>query len=179
MIAFVAVLGTPTSSMLISTIFMWVAIAAGFIIALPSLWLCSHALWPEAAERRAQIASTGQGRSFLLGLIPFFIAALLTARLGKLGLAGVIPLGALLLWGFVSADGLATTIGRRVWPYLANDRPWKQTMRGGMVLVGTALLPLVGWVLVLPLLLIIGWGTSLRARTSKTPPPLPAPATEV
>ena len=36
--------------MLISTIFMWVAIAAGFIIALPSLWLCGQALWPTAAE---------------------------------------------------------------------------------------------------------------------------------
>ena len=114
---------------------MWVAIAAGFIIALPSLWLCSQALWPEAAERRAQIAAAGQGRSFLLGLIPFFISALLIAKLGKLGLAGVIPLGVLLLWGFASADGLATTIGRRIWPYLAGDRPWKQTLRGGLILV--------------------------------------------
>ena len=165
--------------MLISTIFMWVAIAAGFIIALPSLWLCSQAMWPEAAERRAQIAAAGQGRSFLLGLIPFFISALLIAKLGKLGLAGVIPLGVLLLWGFASADGLATTIGRRIWPYLAGDRPWKQTLRGGLVLVGTALLPLVGWVLVLPLLLIIGWGTSMRSKASKNPPPLSAPAPEV
>lgn len=160
--------------MLISTIFMWVAIAAGFIIALPSLWLCGQALWPSAAEKRAQVASTGNFKSMLIGIVPLLITIALLSKLGKAGLAGVIPLTILLLWGFASADGLATFIGRKVWPYLAASNPWKQTMRGGFVLVGAALLPLVGWVLVLPLIAVMGWGISVRSWFVK--PAVEAPA---
>ena len=160
--------------MLISTIFMWVAIATGFIIALPSLWLCGQALWPSAAEKRAQVAATGNIKSLIIGIIPLLITIAILSKLGKAGLAGVIPLTILLLWGFASADGLATFIGRKVWPYLAASNPWKQTMRGGFVLVGSALLPLVGWVLVLPLIAVMGWGISVRSWFVK--PQLEAPA---
>ncbi len=151
---------------------MWVAIAAGFIIALPSLWMCSQALWPAASERRAKVSADGMIRTLLTGLIPLFFTALLLSKLGKLGLAGVIPLGALLLWGFIGADGLATTIGRRICPYLGESRPWKQTMRGGFIIIGAALLPIVGWFVVLPLILTLGWGSSLRSLRGKAPPPL-------
>lgn len=159
--------------MLISTIFMWVAIAAGFIIALPSLWLCGQALWPVAAEKRAQIAAKGNFRSLLIGIVPLLITIALLSRIGKAGLAGVLPLTVILLWGFASADGLATFIGRNVWPGLAESKPWKQTMRGGIVLVGSALLPLVGWVLVLPLIAVMGWGISVRSWFAKRGAELP------
>jgi hypothetical protein len=149
--------------MLVSTIFMWVAIAAGFIIALPSLWLCGQALWPVAAEKRAQVAASGNIKTLLAGAVPLIIAITLLSRIGKAGLAGVIPLTVILLWGFASADGLATFVGRKIWPYLHDSKPWKQTMRGGFVLVGAALLPLVGWILVLPLIAVMGWGTSVRS----------------
>lgn len=166
--------------MLVSTIFMWVAIAAGFIIALPSLWLCGQALWPKAAEKRAQIAATGNLKSILVGAIPLIITITLLSRLGKNGLALFLPLSVFLLWGFASADGLATYVGRKVWPSLSESKPWKQTMRGGFVLVGSALLPLVGWVLVLPLIAVMGWGISVRswfvksAPSMASPPPVPA-----
>ncbi len=149
--------------MLVSTIFMWVAIAAGFIIALPSIWLCGQALWPVAAEKRAQVAASGNLKSLLIGLVPLVITIMMLSRLGKNGQVLVIPLSALLLWGMASADGLATFVGRKVWPYLREANPWKQTMRGGFVLVGAALLPLVGWILVLPLIAVMGWGISVRS----------------
>lgn len=149
--------------MLVSTIFMWVAIAAGFIIALPSLWLCGQALWPKAAEKRAQVAASGNLKSLLVGIVPLVITIAMMSRLGKNGLALFLPLSVLLLWGLASADGLATFVGRKVWPALGDTKPWKQTMRGGFVLVGSALLPLVGWILVLPLIAVMGWGISVRS----------------
>ena len=149
--------------MLISTIFAWAAVAAGFIIALPSLWLCGQALWPNAAEKRARIAATGNLKSLIIGLVPLIITIAMLSRLGKNGLALFIPLSVVLLWGLASADGLATFVGRKVWPALGETKPWKQTMRGGFVLVGSALLPLVGWVLVLPLIAVMGWGISVRS----------------
>lgn len=163
--------------MLISTIFMWVAIAAGFIIALPSLWLCGQALWPVAAEKRAQVAASGNWKSLLIGIVPLLITIAILSKAGKAGLAGFLPLTVLLLWGFASADGLATFVGRKVWPYLHGSSPWKQTMRGGFVLVGSALLPLVGWILVLPLIAVMGWGISVRSwfwKSDATVPVAPA-----
>ena len=163
--------------MLISTLFMWVAIAAGFIIALPSLWLCGQALWPVAAERRAQVAATGNLKSLLIGVVPLLITIAMVSKVGKLGLAGFIPLTIILLWGFVGADGLATFVGRKVWPSLRESNPWKQTMRGGFVLVGSALLPMVGWVLVLPLIAVMGWGICVRSWFVKNESPaVAAPA---
>ena len=165
--------------MLVSTIFMWVAIAAGFIIALPSLWLCGQALWHIAAEKRAQVAASGNLKSLLAGLVPFVITIVILSRIGKLGQVGVIPLGILLFWGFASADGLATFVGRKVWPYLRETNPWKQTMRGGFILVGAALLPLVGWILVLPLIAVMGWGISVRSWFHKGGATVPVAAAEI
>lgn len=162
--------------MLMSNVFMWLSIALGFVIALPSLWLCSQALWPERSARRQKIAAAGLLKSFLLGIVPFAIFVSLLNGLGKAGLAGVIPMGLFLLWGFVGADGLASHIGQRLWPYLAAERPWKQTMRGGLVLAGAALLPVVGWFFILPLIAIMGWGIGIRAWFGKKGAATEAPA---
>ncbi len=43
-------------------------------------------------------------------------------------------------------------------------------MRGGFVVIGCALLPVVGWVVLLPLLAVIGWGINVRAWFVKMPP---------
>jgi hypothetical protein len=156
-----------------SVVFGWLAIALGFVIALPSLWMCCEALWPERSRLKNEVALTGLWKSLLIGIVPFVLSVFLLNKLGKAGLAGVIPMGLVLLWGFIGASGLASAIGARLWPYLAADRPWKQTMRGGFVLAGAALLPVVGWFFVLPFILILGWGISVRARFhKKQPPPL-------
>lgn len=153
--------------MLISTIFMWVAIALGFVVALPCLWLIGLALWPKASAKRAEMAALGIGKSILLGLIPLLVTIAIASKLGKGGIVAVLPVAGLMLWGFASADGLAIFVGREVWPHLGELQPWKQTLRGGLLLVGAALLPLVGWIFILPLLGVLGWGLSLRSLFAK------------
>ncbi len=165
--------------MLISTVFLWLAIAAAFVVSLPCLWLVGLALWPQAAEKRALTAAKGVGKSLLIGLVPLVITIGIVSRLGKGGPGAVIAFGVLLFWGFACADGLATFVGRSVWPRLGETSPWKQTMRGGFVLVGAALLPAVGWVLLLPLIGVLGWGISIRSwfmKSSSTPSEAPATA---
>jgi len=147
---------------------MWVAIALGFVVALPCLWLIGLALWPKASAKRAEIAALGLGKSFLIGLIPLFVTIAILSKMGKGGIVAVLPVGALMLWGFASADGLAIFVGREVWPQLSEARPWEQTLRGGLLLVGAALLPLVGWIFILPLLGVLGWGLSLRSLFTKS-----------
>ena len=96
--------------------------------------------------------------------------------LGRAGITGLLPVGLILLWGFIGADGLATFVGRQVWPYLRDSSPWKQTLRGGFLLIGAALLPLVGWIFILPLIAVMGWGITVRSWFAKiAPSPAPAP----
>lgn len=149
--------------MLISTVLVWVAIASSFVVALPSVWLLGVAIWPNALQRRTRVASQGLSVSLLVGFVPLALTLAGLSRLGKGGAVGLIPSILLLSWGFASADGLATFVGRALWPDLAQHSPWKQTVRGGLVLVGAALLPVVGWVLFLPMIAVLGWGLSIRS----------------
>lgn len=149
--------------MLVSTILLWIAIATAIVVSLPALWLCGLALWPASVQKRTQAAALGLGRPLLIGLIPLTLSILLVSQLGKGGALAAIALGVLLLWGFTSADGLSTLIGRQVWPNLKDTQPWKQTMRGGFLLMGAALLPILGWIFILPLLAVLGWGISVRS----------------
>ena len=150
--------------MLFSTVLTWLLIAVGFVVALPALWLLSRALWPATAQRARDAASGGLLKLFLLGLIPVVVASLVVTILAKAlhnGLLSAMVGGLLLTWGFMGAGGIATLVGERLWPQL-HVEPWRQTQRGGIVLICCALLPLIGWAVLLPLIAILGWGTNMR-----------------
>lgn len=162
--------------MLFSTVLTWLLIAVGFVVALPALWLLARGLWPAQAERAREAARGGVTRAFLTGLIPAALGTLLVlfvARKLHFGFVSALLGGVLIAWGFIGAGGIATLIGERLWPQLSVE-PWRQTKHGGLVLICAALLPLVGWVIVLPLIAVIGWGINLQAWLAKKKA-LPAP----
>jgi hypothetical protein len=146
--------------MLMADVLQWVAIAAGFVVSLPALWMLARALGPGWFERRVRIQ--GPGKSLLVGLAPLLVAIVVLAVLGKrLGpLPGLWLGGLVLLWGLLGAAGLAAQVGARLWP---EDRAWRQSRNGGLVLACAALLPLVGWFILLPLIAIGGMGIQVRA----------------
>ncbi len=160
--------------MLFSTVLMWLLIAAGFVIALPALWLLSRGLWPETALRHREAAKRGLLKCLLLGLVPLVGSVVLItilSKVPKMGALAVLAGGIIIAWGFIGAGGIASLIGERLWP---EAPPWKQTKQGGLALVLCALLPVVGWVVLLPLIAVMGWGISLRACFVKAPQPEPA-----
>ncbi|MEN3943073.1 hypothetical protein WJU23_17375 [Prosthecobacter sp. SYSU 5D2] len=160
--------------MLFSTVLMWLLIAAGFVIALPALWLLARGLWPETVARQREVASRGLLKCFLLGLVPLtgsIVLIIVLSKLPKMGALAVLLGGIIVAWGFIGAGGIAALIGERLWPEAA---PWRQTKQGGLALVLCALLPVVGWVVLLPLIAILGWGIALRASFMKAPQPAPA-----
>jgi hypothetical protein len=59
--------------------------------------------------------------------------------------------------------GLATAIGHRLTSPVDDERPWRSTLRGGVVLELTYLLPILGWFGILPLSIIIGSGAATLA----------------
>lgn len=159
--------------MLMADVLQWVAIAAGFVVALPALWMLARGLWPGWFERRREIE--GIGRSLLAGLAPLSIALLALALLGKrLGpLPGALVSGGVLLWGLLGAAGLAAQVGARLWPQADG---WRQSRNGGLVLACTALLPVVGWFLILPLIVLFGMGVQVRAWFGRKERPADTPS---
>lgn len=162
--------------MLFSTVLTWLLIAAAFVISLPALWLFTHGFWPEKAARLRSVAATGLLKSFLAGLAPLIGGTILVAilsKLPKMGALSVLVGGALITWGFLGAAGIASLVGSRLWP---DAEPWRQTRQGGLTLVCCALLPVVGWAVLLPLIAIIGWGIQVRSWFVKAPVEItPAP----
>lgn len=160
--------------MLMSDVLIWVAIASGFVVGVPALWMLSRGLWPNTFAKRSIAARKGIGVSLLLGLIPAIVAGLFIAVLGKrLGpVPGIFLSGAIIVWGMMGAAGIASLIGERLWP---TGEPWKQTRNGGLVIICAALIPVVGWFLLLPLMAIVGMGVNIRSLFSSVPVPAPAP----
>lgn len=157
--------------MLFSTVLMWLLIAVGFVVAVPALWMMAQGLWPALAEKNREAADRGILKSFLLGLIPIIGGIILItfiSKLPKMGFLAVLTGGFLIAWGIVGAGGMARLIGERLWP---DAEPWRQIKQGGLTLICCALLPVVGWFFILPLLVIIGWGINLRAWFLRQPQP--------
>jgi hypothetical protein len=164
--------------MLFSTVLVWLLVAAAFVIALPALWLLCRGLWPATAAKHQEAAARGLFICFLLGLVPSIggiTAVTLLSKLPKMGALSATLGGVLLAWGFLGAGGIAGIIGQRLWD---KAEPWRQTLRGGLVLVSCALLPVVGWFVLLPLLAVIGWGINLAALFVSKPAVAAAPLVE-
>ena len=159
--------------MLMSDVLMWVAIASGFIVGLPALWMLSRGLWPEGFEKRSAASRKGLGVSLVLGLMPTVVFAFLIAMLGKrLGpVPGILISGTAIVWGLNGLAGVASLVGERLWP---TGEPWKQTRNGGLVVICCALLPVVGWFFLLPLMAVTGMGINMRCLMGG-PPSQPAP----
>ncbi len=164
--------------MLMSDVFMWVAIASGFVAGLPALWMLSRGLWPKGFEKRCTVARRSLGASFIVGLVPAVVFIALIAGMAKrLGpIPGAVLSGVLILWGLNGLVGVASLIGERLWP---DGQPWKQTRNGGLVIICCGLLPLVGWILLLPIMIVTGMGVNIRCLFTRTvrqsvPPPMPS-----
>ncbi len=137
----------------------------GMMLALPGLWLLCRGLWPEAVAAAADRCSKRLWSSFLVGLPITIGMVVLTITLfnvlspvGKIAGVGVVCL--YMLQAHTGVSGLATSIGRRLLAPLDEQRPWRSTLRGGVVLELAYLLPILGWFVILPASIIIGSGAA-------------------
>lgn len=143
-------------------------VITGLLITFPSLWLLCLALWPRFVQRTCTAVEGGLLRSFLIGIPITVLAIVIIVIVGKLPasfgqIGGILTFSLLMLFAQAGVSGLATQLGRRLKSPADLDRPWKATLRGGIVLALSYLLPLVGWFLILPASIIVGAGSSLRA----------------
>lgn len=164
--------------MLFADYFLWALIALGFVVSLPAIWMVCRALWPSSYERQRRLAQGNVLKTALIGLLPMALSVAFLAATGKrFGVLAILVAGLILLWGLSGLSGFATLIGERLWP--GESEPWRHTRNGGLVLVCCALLPAVGWFILLPLLTVVGMGANVqswlmrRDVTPVAPPALP------
>jgi hypothetical protein len=153
----------------------------GLMLAFPSLWLLCRGLWPNVASGATAVCSRGSIKGFLVGVPITAGVALLVALSNVLGPLGKLVAAAIICFYLLIANigvaGFATAIGERLKSPVDLERPWRATLRGGMILELTYLLPILGWFVILPASIIIGSGAAalsliglyrMRAATSST-----------
>ena len=144
----------------------------GMMLALPGLWLLCRGLWPEAVTAAADRCRKGLWFSFLAGLpvtiMMVAVTIILFNVLGPVGkIAGVGVVCLYMLQAHTGVSGLVTSIGHRLAAPLDEQRPWRSTLRGGVVLELAYLLPFLGWFVILPASIVIGSGAANLALLSK------------
>src|SRR6266436_2233729 len=142
-------------------------VVVGMMLAFPGLWLLCRGLWPRTVEEAAECCRKGLWLSFFVGLpvtiVVVFSSLKLLNALGGLGKAAGIGLFCVfMLHAHIGVSGFATAIGRRLASPVDQAREWRATLRGGVVLELTYLLPILGWFVILPVSIIIGSGAATR-----------------
>ena len=146
-------------------------VIVGVLLAFAGLWLLCRGLWPEAVEAAAQRCAKRIWPYFLAGIPLTLVMIILTRALFLLGPVGKLLAVAVvccyMLQAHTGVSGLVTAIGRRLPSPLDQHSPWRATLRGGIALELTYLLPILGWFIVLPASIIIGTGAVNVALISK------------
>ncbi|MBX9723516.1 MAG: hypothetical protein K2X81_19075, partial [Candidatus Obscuribacterales bacterium] len=121
-------------------------VVIGFLIAFPSLWLFCSGLWPAFVQRTTDAVEKGFWKSFLIGIPITVLSVVLVVVVGKLPgsigqIGGILAFSLLMLFAQTGVAGLAGLLGRRLRSPADIERPWKGTLRGGIVLSLSYLLP--------------------------------------
>ena len=163
--------------MTFADILMWFLLIAGTYVVINGYWLTSQGLFPDFVERCRTRIRSSPFKVFLVGIaatVPGVVVgvAMFRAASPSLKFAGATLLLLLVLFGMLGSAGLAAQVGVGLGSY--DDRgSWRRVWRGGLVLGLTFILPLIGWLIILPGTLIMGIGAatqSMRRGRAMSPP---------
>lgn len=148
----------------IATVLALTFIIIGLLAVFTCIWIMFASLFPRFI-RQAQSHASNPGKTFLVGLgvgfVPFLIGFFLSQPV-----AGRILGWPLMLIVFAAAMAGTATLATRIGNGMPshNDRtdPWRRTLRGGIVLSFTFLLPIIGWFVWIPIALIYGTGITFQ-----------------
>jgi hypothetical protein len=151
----------------------------GFLLSLQGLWLLCRALWPGRLRRTAE-CSRRWLRCLCVGLPVTAFAIALAVFVGKsFGAIGQIAAwvfaGIFAFYAGVGTSGFVTLIGQRLASPSDLDRPWRATVRGGVALELTCLVPIIGWLGILPASIILGAGAMTLSLFTSEPARPPRP----
>lgn len=165
---------------MMTTAHVWTAvfIHVGVILAAVAYFVVGAAMLPALTQRGAARLAARPWRTILIGVaasVPFVVGSLVLMQLGgpTAGIGAIIGL-TWILAGLIGGAAVARHVGQ-----MGDD--WRRVARGGTVLALTWVLPLIGWLFMLPLTLATGVGcliVGMRRDPAAAPGALPPVATE-
>jgi hypothetical protein len=169
--------------MIMATVWMWALLISSFMAVIVCYWLATQALFPSLTarcrtryEQPLRISLVGLAAATPLLLASF---ALMSKNNPAIKITGIGLLAVPIVCGLVGSAGLCQRIGAGM-PSLSDEQqPWRRVLRGGIVLVFVFLMPVFGWVILLPWTLISGLGAAILSRRAEEPTNVPAPATAI
>jgi hypothetical protein len=154
--------------------------AMGFIglvalgICLLALMLVVAALWPGLTRRARQSIEGSPGKAFLIGLVNYLFLgaiAVVLLNLGPVAAIGLVLAALLLVGTFLGLPAVAALVGARLHTLREREAtPWGEIVAGGIALDLAILVPVVGWFILLPALLMWSFGAAALALVSKKQP---------
>ena len=136
-------------------------------ICLAALTVLLSALLPQAGERAQAALLRSPRRAFFIGLANYLLLGavsllLLSTDIPPLGLIALVIVGAVLVITFLGLVGLTRLLGERLSMLAGREMPGlKQLLWGAVCLELAALLPVVGWFLLTPILLMLSFGAAV------------------
>ena len=155
----------------LADVFTVTFVILGLMAIFVAYWLVVAGLFPAVVGRCAERVGASLGKAVLVGtvgLVPLitvgvFISRIASNPLGKI-LGVLVVVGGVLL-ALVGAAGIAQRIGQGL--AAANDErePWRRVLRGGVVLALS-----LGTIVLLPVMLLTGFGAFILASFSRSAP---------
>jgi hypothetical protein len=182
-----------------ANVLLWLFLTVAFYFVFLSHWLVACSLFPTYVvncqeQYRRPFVTTLVG--LLFTVIPIAIGLAITnAAPPALKWIGILITAVPILAGLLGTAGLARRVGCGMPAPVDESQPWRRVLRGGTALALTFLLPVLGQLVVIPLVLasgvgasVLGWlarkrkpeaqagaGSPASSLKSEVTPPLPQP----
>lgn len=155
-----------TMADVLTVVFLFV----GLFLALPAYWLTARSLWPRMHEGAARAFREIPIRAAFAGLGVATVAAIVAAVLVNITPAlGLLFIGGAVGFALAGTGGLATRIGEGLRAPADFGRDWRLTLKGGVAMELAFLVPILGWFLILPIVLVSGAGAATIALMRRAP----------
>ena len=141
-------------------VWTWFFVHVGVIMVVCAYYTLSAAIAPGMTHRARLRFARHPWLPAIIGIalsLPWVIASiiLLRANLGPVKFLGAVVGGAWILCGLIGGAGIAQQVGMGAANVQAS---WIHSIRGGLFITLTWVLPLIGWLVMLPLTLATGVG---------------------
>lgn len=148
----------------------FVAVHAAAFLILLGYWVASAGMFPQATRAFAEVYDRRPLRATLVGILSYgiiFVLFLQNAKIhnGPIRAVLFIVTFATLLTALIGSAGLALRIGRNLG---SSAEPWRQVLRGSVMLALVFITPLLGSLFLLHIGLASGFGAFLLARPWKS-----------
>ena len=149
-------------------------------LCLIAMLLTIAALWPQRSRRVRACLESSPIKSILVGLVNYVFVgaiAILFLNMEPLAVVGLILLAVLAAGSLVGLSAISESLGERLYDLRAQrTNRYSHLIAGGSTLYLAALLPFLGWFVLIPGLFVAGLGAfvlSLASRRTEPHEPVP------